>query len=64
MCIRDRGYTVGEYISRKRLLRARALLKQGWPVTRAYLDSGFRDHSTFVRAYKKLFGEMPSQTKA
>lgn len=59
----ETGYTIGEYINQKRLLNARELLKQGQPVTGAYLDSGFREHSTFVRAYKKMFGEMPSKTK-
>ena len=59
----ETGYTIGEYVNQKRLLIARELLRQGQPVTRAYLDSGFREHSTFVRAYKKMFGEMPSRTK-
>lgn len=56
------GYTIGGYITQKRLLRARELLQQGEPVTRACLDAGFRDHSTFIRAYKKAFGETPSRT--
>lgn len=59
----ETGYTIGGYINQKRLLRARELLKQGESVTAAYLDSGFREHSTFVRAYKRMFGENPSKTK-
>ena len=55
------GYTIGNYISQKRLLMARELLKKGETVTKVYLDCGFRDHSTFVRAYKQLFGEVPSK---
>lgn len=57
----ETGYTIGNYINQKRLLYARELLKQGESVTRVYLDSGFRDHSTFVRAYKQMFHEVPSK---
>lgn len=55
------GYTIGNYISQKRLLMAREMLKKGEPVTKVYLDCGFKDHSTFVRAYKQLFNEVPSK---
>ena len=57
----ETGYTVGSYMNQKRLLMARELLKQGEPVTKVYLDAGFKDYSTFVRAYKNLFGETPSK---
>lgn len=57
----ETGYTIGNYINQKRLLYARELLKQGEPVTKVYLDSGFKDHSTFVRAYKQMFHEVPSK---
>lgn len=57
----ETGYTIGSYINQKRLLIARELLKQGESVTKVYLDVGFKDHSTFVRAYKQLFGEVPSK---
>lgn len=57
----ETGYTIGSYINQKRLLMARELLKQGEPVTKVYLDVGFKDHSTFVRAYKQLFDEIPSK---
>lgn len=57
----ETGYTIGNYINQKRLLMAREWLKKGEPVTKVYLDCGFHDHSTFVRAYKQLFGELPSK---
>lgn len=57
----ETGYTIGNYTNQKRLLYARELLKQGEPVTKVYLDSGFKDHSTFVRAYKQIFHEIPSK---
>ena len=57
----ETGYTIGNYINQKRLLYARELLKQGEAVTKVYLDSGFKEHSTFVRAYKQMFHEVPSK---
>jgi AraC-like DNA-binding protein len=57
----ETGYTIGNYINQKRLLMARELLRQGEAVTKIYLDVGFKDYSTFVRAYKQLFGEIPSK---
>ena len=57
----ETGYTIGNYINQKRLLMARELLRQGEAVTKVYLDVGFKDYSTFVRAYKQLFGEIPSK---
>lgn len=59
----ETGYTIGSYINQKRLLCARELLKQGRPVTQALLDAGFHDCSTFTRAYKQMFGELPSKTR-
>ena len=56
----ETGYTIHNYITSKRLLMARALISQGMPVMKAALASGFRDYTTFVRAYKKQFGKAPS----
>lgn len=57
----DTGYTIHSYIVSKRLLQARALISQGTPVMKAARQSGFRDYTTFVRAYKKQFGTSPTQ---
>lgn len=57
----ETGYTIGNYMNQKRLLLARDLLKQGEAVTKVYLDCGFKEHSTFVRAYKQMFNEVPSK---
>ncbi|MGF0092231.1 helix-turn-helix domain-containing protein [Lachnospiraceae bacterium SGI.066] len=56
----ETGYTIHNYITSKRLLMARSLISQGMPVMKAALASGFRDYTTFVRAYKKQFGKAPS----
>ena len=49
------GYTVHQYISQKRLLRAGELIRQGIPVMKAAEQSGFSDYSTFLRAFQKTF---------
>ena len=49
------GYTIGSYITTKRLLYARALIRGGASVTDACYASGFQNYSTFSRAYKKQF---------
>lgn len=49
------GYTIANYISTKRLLYARSLIRSGVSVTDACYASGFQNYSTFARAYKKQF---------
>ena len=56
----ETGYTIHNYITSKRLLMARSLISQGMSVMKAAQASGFRDYTTFVRAYKKQFGKAPS----
>lgn len=55
------GYTIGGYLSTKRLLRARDLIAEGTPITEVCYACGFRNYSTFSRAYKKNFGESPRE---
>ncbi|MBS5957689.1 MAG: helix-turn-helix domain-containing protein [Clostridiales bacterium] len=58
----ETGYTLFDYIAEKRLLLARDLLKTGVSVTEACFNSGFKNYSTFSRAYKKQFHASPSET--
>lgn len=53
------GYTVHQYISQKRLLRAGELLRQGVPVMKAAEQVGFGDYSTFLRAFRATFHASP-----
>ena len=46
----ETGYTLGQYISQKRLLLAKELLSTGAPGTQVCYDCGFKDYSTFSRA--------------
>ena len=56
----ETGWTIGNYIHKKRLLLARDQIRDGLPATEACFNSGFRDYSTFSRAYKKEFHTSPS----
>lgn len=56
----ETGFTLHNYIVNKRLLMARTLISEGMPVTKAALESGFSEYSTFSRAYRKQFGATPS----
>lgn len=58
----ETGCTLGQYITQKRLLLAKELILSGVPGTQACFDCGFRDYSTFSRAYKKEFQESPRET--
>lgn len=57
----ETGYTMHNYITSKRLLNARDLISHGTPVMKAAQQSGFKDYTTFVRAYKKQFGASPTK---
>ncbi len=53
------GTTVWQYITIKRLYFAKELLGQGKKSTEVAPLCGFKDYTTFFRAYKKLFGTTP-----
>ena len=59
----ETGYTIGQYLTTKRLLYAQELIKNDMPVTEACLTCGFQNYSTFSRAYKKNFGVSPTEQK-
>jgi AraC-like DNA-binding protein len=57
----DTGYTLHSYIQQKRLIKASTLIKEGNPITEVYLDCGFGDYSSFIRAFKKTFNLSPRE---
>ncbi|GFI35936.1 AraC family transcriptional regulator [Lachnospiraceae bacterium 50-23] len=59
----ETGYTIGNYITQKRLLLAKELILSGVPGTQACFDCGYHDYSTFSRAYRGLFGESCRETQ-
>lgn len=57
------GVTVKQYLTVKRLVRAKQLLDSGEPPTRVYLQCGFNDYSSFYRAYVKYYKASPGKRK-
>ena len=55
----ETGYSIHQYITSKRLLKARSLLRSDLPLTKICFDCGFRDYSTFSRAFRELFHQTP-----
>ena len=55
--------SVYRYITEKRLLLAKQLIKGGTPAVTAGIDVGFKDYSTFYRAYVKSYSSTPSAAK-
>ena len=57
----ETGYTIGNYITIKRLAIAQSLIDAGKPIADAAEQSGFGTYSTFLRAYKKTYGTSPKK---
>lgn len=57
----ETGYSMHQYILEKRILAARNMILAGSLATQASTECGFKDYSTFSRAYKKLLGQLPSE---
>ena len=52
--------TPKQYITQKRLLKAKKMIKRGARPTDIYSECGFSDYATFFRNFKKMFGCPPS----
>lgn len=58
------GLTFREYLARRRIARAKELLKnQGRTITDVFRDVGFKDMTHFGRIFKKLEGQLPSECR-
>lgn len=57
----ETGFTIGSYITEKRLARARELLALGVNATTACYQCGFQNYSAFLRAYKRRYGQLPKE---
>ncbi len=54
------GFTVYNYITSKRLIKANELIREGVNLGTAATLSGFNDYSSFYRAYMKNYGHSPT----
>lgn len=59
----ETGYTIGSYITEKRLLLAKNLVQNGCSITEACFRSGFKNYSNFSRAFKKAFHTIPKNAQ-
>lgn len=55
------GYTIHQYIHKKRLIIAKRLLREGAQVTEVCVQCGFGDYSNFIRSFKRTFGISPKK---
>ena len=54
------GTTIWQYVTLKRLARARQMLREGEKPTYVYSACGFNDYSAFYRAYVKRYNHSPN----
>ncbi|MCB2297421.1 AraC family transcriptional regulator [Clostridium tagluense] len=57
----ETGYTIYNYIQKKRIIKASDLIKSGMQAGDVCAQCGFGDYSSFVRAFKKEFELSPKQ---
>lgn len=58
---KNTGYTIHRYITQKRLIMAKELLKDCKQVSEVCSKCGFGDYSNFIRAFRKEFGVSPKK---
>lgn len=57
------GISIYQYVIKKRLTIARDLLRAGRSVTEACEECGFGDYSNFLKAFRREFGQSPSEVR-
>lgn len=57
---KEMGIPVHRYVKQRRLIFAQTLLRSAEKPTKIYMDCGFKDYSSFYKAYVLFFGYPPS----
>lgn len=55
------GYTLHQYITRRRVLAAAAMIVDGVPVSEAAEAVGYRNYSSFLRSFRAIFKTTPGR---
>ncbi len=58
---KDVGIPLHRYITQKRMIYARAQIDAGEKPTKIYADCGYKDYSSFYKAYCDFFSHSPSE---
>lgn len=58
----ETGYTIGNYITEKRLFLAKRYIQGGMSVTNACYKSGFKNYSSFYHAFTKRYDFLPKDS--
>jgi AraC-like DNA-binding protein len=55
------GFTIFEYITYKRIMKAKELLRKKIPINEVYVEVGFEDYSNFYKVFKRILGVSPRE---
>ena len=53
--------TFHDFVTQRRMEKARKLIHEDMPLEQVGKEVGYRDHSTFYRAFRKFFGVSPRE---
>ncbi|NLE24144.1 MAG: AraC family transcriptional regulator, partial [Clostridiaceae bacterium] len=55
------GYTPHEYITLKRLITSKELLRSGMSISDVCIECGFNNYSNFIRSFTNAFNISPKK---